>query len=148
MGTRWRWVVSVTPRPHYPRERVPGMHWIGGWLGPRASLDVVAKNKTPGPARNRTPVVLPVAWWQYSVYLVDQWRANRNCLVRHSLFISRTPPPRPMIRLATATHKVHLATALYHVCKTLLQFLGVPWGSFYVTCWSARSSPRNCFNLL
>jgi hypothetical protein len=22
-----------------PRERAPGTHWIGGWVGPRASLD-------------------------------------------------------------------------------------------------------------
>jgi hypothetical protein len=25
-----------------PRERVPGTHWIGGWVGPRAVLDAVA----------------------------------------------------------------------------------------------------------
>jgi len=25
------------------RERAPGIHWIGGWVGPRAGLDVVAK---------------------------------------------------------------------------------------------------------
>jgi hypothetical protein len=27
------------PRPLYPRERAPGTHWIGGWVGPRADLD-------------------------------------------------------------------------------------------------------------
>jgi hypothetical protein len=32
------WVVDATPRPVYPRER-PGTHCIGGWVGPRASLD-------------------------------------------------------------------------------------------------------------
>jgi hypothetical protein len=32
-------VVSTTPRPLYPRER-PGTHCTGGWLGPRAGLDV------------------------------------------------------------------------------------------------------------
>jgi hypothetical protein len=26
-----------------PRERAPGTHWIGGWVGPRTSLDVVEK---------------------------------------------------------------------------------------------------------
>jgi hypothetical protein len=36
LGTRWRWVVSFTPWPLYP-----GTHWTGGWVGPRASLDVV-----------------------------------------------------------------------------------------------------------
>jgi hypothetical protein len=26
-------------------ERDPGTHWIGGWVGPRASLDVLVKRK-------------------------------------------------------------------------------------------------------
>jgi hypothetical protein len=30
LGTRWRWVVSFTPRPLYPRERTPDTRWIGG----------------------------------------------------------------------------------------------------------------------
>jgi len=29
-----------------PRERAPGIHWIGCWVGPRADLDKVAKRKT------------------------------------------------------------------------------------------------------
>jgi hypothetical protein len=36
------WVVSTTPRPLYPRER-PGTHCAGGWVGPRAGLDVCEK---------------------------------------------------------------------------------------------------------
>jgi len=27
----------------YPTERASGTHWIGGWLGPRSSLDAVVK---------------------------------------------------------------------------------------------------------
>jgi hypothetical protein len=27
----------------YPRERAPGTHWIGVWVGPRTGLDVVEK---------------------------------------------------------------------------------------------------------
>ena len=42
------WVVNATPRPHYPRER-PGVHSIGGWVGPRAGLDGFGKSRpTPG----------------------------------------------------------------------------------------------------
>jgi hypothetical protein len=37
-----RRVVSTTPRPLYPRER-PGTHCTGGWVGPRAGLDVCEK---------------------------------------------------------------------------------------------------------
>jgi len=35
-------------------ERAPAVHWIGGWVNPRAGLDVVAKRKNPitAPARN------------------------------------------------------------------------------------------------
>jgi len=30
-----------------PKERAPGTHWIGGWVGPRAGLDAVAKSRNP-----------------------------------------------------------------------------------------------------
>jgi hypothetical protein len=49
LGTRWRLVVSITPRPYYLRERAPGTHWIGSWVGPRAVLDIVVKRKIPTP---------------------------------------------------------------------------------------------------
>jgi hypothetical protein len=48
-----------------PRERAPGTHWIGGWVGPRAVLDIaVVKRKIPSTRREsnpRTPIVQPVA---------------------------------------------------------------------------------------
>jgi len=51
-----------TALPH--EERVPpsthGIVWVGGSMGPRVSLVVAAKKENPHPARNRTPVVLPV----------------------------------------------------------------------------------------
>jgi hypothetical protein len=28
-----------------PREKAPGTHWIGGWVGPRAGLDDLEKRK-------------------------------------------------------------------------------------------------------
>jgi hypothetical protein len=59
LGTRWRWVVSFTPR-----ERVPDIHWTGSWMGPRTGLEAVLKRKFPSPCREsnpRTPVVQPVA---------------------------------------------------------------------------------------
>jgi hypothetical protein len=43
-------MVSFTTRPLYPRECVPGTNWTGGWLGPRAGLDI------PASAEKRTPV--------------------------------------------------------------------------------------------
>jgi hypothetical protein len=35
LGTDWRWAVSFSPR-----ERAPSTHWIGGWVGTTASLDI------------------------------------------------------------------------------------------------------------
>jgi hypothetical protein len=43
LGTSWRRVVSFTPLPLYPRERAPGIHFIGGWVDPRAGLDDMEK---------------------------------------------------------------------------------------------------------
>jgi hypothetical protein len=37
------WSVSRPPAPLLPWHRAPGIHWIGSWVGPRASPDAVAK---------------------------------------------------------------------------------------------------------
>jgi len=38
--------LSTSCPSHFtPRERSPNTHWIGDWVGPRASLDMVAKRK-------------------------------------------------------------------------------------------------------
>jgi hypothetical protein len=54
VGTRWRQVISFTPRPLNPRRKSPGIHWIVGWVGPGAGLDDVKKILDPS-------VVQPVA---------------------------------------------------------------------------------------
>jgi hypothetical protein len=56
LGTRWGWVVSVTPQPRFtPGERTPGTHWTGGWMGPRAGLDTEARGKFICPCRGSNP---------------------------------------------------------------------------------------------
>jgi hypothetical protein len=47
LSARWRWVVKVTPRPLYPRERT-GSSYIGDWLGQRAGLDGCRKSCPTG----------------------------------------------------------------------------------------------------
>jgi hypothetical protein len=42
LDTKWELVINATPRALYPREW-PGTHYIGGWLGHRAGLDVGRK---------------------------------------------------------------------------------------------------------
>jgi hypothetical protein len=36
---------ALRPDRFTPEERVPGTHWIGGWVDPRASVDDVEKRK-------------------------------------------------------------------------------------------------------
>jgi hypothetical protein len=38
-----------------PKERDPGTHWIGGWVGPRASLDVMSKRKITSSRQESKP---------------------------------------------------------------------------------------------
>jgi hypothetical protein len=46
LGTRWRWVISVTSRQRFiPGEMTPGTHCTGGLVGPRAGLDTEARGK-------------------------------------------------------------------------------------------------------
>jgi hypothetical protein len=57
------WSASRTGR-FTPRERAPGTHWVGGWVGTRAVLDAVVKRKIPSlrwESNPRTPIVQPVA---------------------------------------------------------------------------------------
>ena len=46
LGASWRWDISTTPRPLYPRER-PGTRCTGGWVGPTAGLDWCGKSRPP-----------------------------------------------------------------------------------------------------
>jgi hypothetical protein len=58
LGTRWGWVVSVTPPAAlYPRGKDHHTHWIGGWVGPRAGLglDAGARRKILCPCRGSNP---------------------------------------------------------------------------------------------
>jgi hypothetical protein len=46
------------------KERAPGTHWIGVWVGPRSVLVAVVKRKIPSPRREsnpRTSIIQPVA---------------------------------------------------------------------------------------
>jgi hypothetical protein len=56
-GTKW----SGSRSGRFTPGKVPPItHLIGGSMGRRAGLDMVAKRKTPSPAGNRTLIVQPV----------------------------------------------------------------------------------------
>jgi hypothetical protein len=95
LGTRWGWVVSVTPRPRFTRgERTPSTHCAEGWVGPRAGLDIefigkillsltVIEPRSPGrPARSQA-----LYWLSYPAYsqqeqnLTNEVNNEATCLV-------------------------------------------------------------------
>jgi hypothetical protein len=51
-GGEWS---SSRPGCSTPRKRAPSTHWIGGWVGPRAGLDMVLKRKIPSPHQESNP---------------------------------------------------------------------------------------------
>jgi hypothetical protein len=61
--------MEVNGQPDVPaalpnRERAPNIHWIGGWVDPRANLDMVLRRKIPSPCRESNTdhlIVQPVA---------------------------------------------------------------------------------------
>jgi hypothetical protein len=54
LGNRWRWVVSFMLQPFY-LQGITNTLWIGGWVGPRAGLDVSEK-------RNLLPLLEIEPW--------------------------------------------------------------------------------------
>jgi hypothetical protein len=85
LGTRWGWVVSVTPWPRFsPGERTPSTHCTGGWVGPRAGLDKETVGKILCPCQGSNPncpVVQPIARhytaWANSAHRI-QWKYKEN----------------------------------------------------------------------
>jgi hypothetical protein len=56
-GGEWS---ASRPGRFTPRERAPGIHWIGGWMDPRAVLDMVVKRKIPNTRWESNPRILIV----------------------------------------------------------------------------------------
>jgi len=52
------------PAALYPRERTAGTHWTGGWVGPRAGLDIEDRGKILCPCRESNPDRLQVEYSQ------------------------------------------------------------------------------------
>jgi hypothetical protein len=52
-GSEWS---ASRPGRFTLRERAPGTHWIGAWVGFTAGLDTVAKRKIPIPRQESNPV--------------------------------------------------------------------------------------------
>jgi hypothetical protein len=75
-GGEWS---TSRPGRFTPRERAPGTHWIGGWVGPRAVLDAVVERKIPSSLRvsnPRTSIVQPVtqSYTDWAIAGLTQWQ--------------------------------------------------------------------------
>lgn len=57
-SARNKCVVSVTPRPLYPREGTPFIHWTGGegWVGPKHAAGAEKRKMYWSPSGNQTPI--------------------------------------------------------------------------------------------
>jgi hypothetical protein len=88
-GGEW----SASHPSHFtPRERAPGIHWIGGWVGPRAVLDMVVKRKIPSApweSNPRTQIIQPIAqhYTNWAITVLHLWGINRK---KVSCIFSRT----------------------------------------------------------
>lgn len=55
LGTTRTRAVNFTPWPIYPRGKNASTHWIGGWVGHSASLNVLDKRKISWPSQDSNP---------------------------------------------------------------------------------------------
>jgi hypothetical protein len=77
--------VSLSSRPgHFnPRKTAPGIHCIGGWVGPTADLDAMDWRKICCFDANKTPAVQPIAHSYSSSTLFNKkfWEELIACLI-------------------------------------------------------------------
>ena len=87
-------MVNATPRPLYPSGKRPGIHCIGGWVGPKVGLDRCGKScphrdSIPGPSSPQR-VAIPTALSQrplkceQTLFIGKHGRARGSC---RTLFI-------------------------------------------------------------
>jgi hypothetical protein len=75
---------ALHPGHFTPRERAPSTHWIGAWVGPRASMDAVERWKIPSPHWELNPWI-PIIQPIPSCY-TDWATPALNCYVEHGKF--------------------------------------------------------------
>jgi hypothetical protein len=89
LGTRWRWVVNFKSLSALHPDNNYSTHWKGGWVGPRACLDVLEKWKVchliPG-FESRT--VQPVAS-SFTVYTTPAPNGMHNCTCKYIISLYR-----------------------------------------------------------
>jgi hypothetical protein len=147
LGTRWGWVVSITPWPHFsPRERTPGTHWIGGCVGSRDCLDTVARGKILSPLPEieprwpSRPVCSQTLYWlSYLAHVFFTYCSEIKawCFgIRHWSFIRSLIPDQICLQILCS----HIEACISSKDKTLgmWRILDSHHGSEYTSSsWSA-----------
>jgi hypothetical protein len=73
LSTRW---TALRPCRFTPGEILSGTHWIGGWMGPRIDLDVMAKKGIPCPWRESNSclsaceLLISDSFWRFALLMV------------------------------------------------------------------------------
>jgi hypothetical protein len=74
------------------RERAPGTHWIGDWLGPRAGLDTVVEKKNHSLCRDSNPPIIRPVVQRYTTELTRlsmlYFSSDLAVKVLHAFFVS------------------------------------------------------------
>ena len=90
-------VVNATPRPLYPRE-ITDNHCIGGWVGPRAGLNVCGQSRPPptvDPRNCDIPVRLSEFLPMHVPYFDLALNCNRPERTATKALLDSEPKPEP-----------------------------------------------------
>jgi hypothetical protein len=92
-GGEWS---ASSPGRFTPKERAPGTHCMGGWMGPRAVLNAVVKRKIPSLRQESnpiTPIVQPVAQrytdWAITAPTILVYTVLISFRLCHTLFFNK-----------------------------------------------------------
>ena len=118
------WVVNVTPRPLYPRER-PGICCIVGWVGLRAGLDRCGKFRPPPVFDPRTVQRVASRYTDWAIPASCHKSISLNHVCISELVICRTLKPQFHIKIYTyfITAQRKLLFLQYLHFKILLSYL-------------------------
>jgi len=125
LHTRWRWVVSFTHRPLYPREWVPGTHWVGRGVGPIAGVDAVIKRKIPSPCRASNPTTIQPVAKSYTTELSRPLGSYQQCN-KHLRFIKGGE--FPTVRATANLSRRTLVKVKLFPCLTKHHSMKMFWG--------------------
>jgi hypothetical protein len=129
------WVFNITPRPLYSRER-PGTHYIGGWVGLRASLDRCGKSRRPPGFDSRN--VPPVAS-RYTDYAIPAHTSVGKSLNSCSVQVCDKQNKVPNVAMERLS--------LWLFCRPKFCVSTIHWGSLHWHIYMIFLSPsRMCYS--